>query len=89
MKLTWVEQGWEDYVYWQTDRRMLKRINAVIRDIQRSPFQGVAKPEPLSRDLKGWWSRRIDEEHRLVYRIVGKDDARALEILQCRYHYVK
>ncbi|MBK8090480.1 MAG: Txe/YoeB family addiction module toxin [Verrucomicrobiaceae bacterium] len=86
MKVTFSDQGWEDYLYWQeTDRRMLKRINALIKDIQRSPHDGIGKPEPLRHGLAGFWSRRIDDEHRLVYWITDT----ALEIAQCRHHYHK
>jgi toxin YoeB len=78
------EQAWADYVYWQEhDRKTLKRINALIRDIQRSPFEGIGKPEPLKHHLTGMWSRRIDAEHRLVYAILDGE----LVVVQCRYHY--
>jgi len=78
------QQAWADYQYWQqTDKRTLKRINALIKDIQRSPFSGIGKPEPLKHHLRGFWSRRIDDEHRLVYTLVDDD----LIIVQCRYHY--
>ena len=87
MKLAWLEQGWEDYLSWQNDKRMMKRINNLIRDTLRSPFEGVAKPEPLKGELAGWWSRRIDDEHRLVYRVTSTGDGQQLEIAQCRYHY--
>ena len=84
MKLLWEDSAWEDYCYWQTqDRKTLKRINALIRDILREPFQGIGKPEPLREDLSGWWSRRIDEFHRIVYR--AQDGA--IEIISCRDHY--
>ena len=84
MKLLWEERAWEDYCYWQTqDKKMLKRINALIRDIQRDRYDGIGKPEPLRGNLSGWWSRRIDEEHRIVYR--EKDDA--IIIAACRGHY--
>ncbi|WGM39289.1 Toxin YoeB [Caulobacter sp. NIBR1757] len=66
---------------------MMKRINKLIRDTLRSPFEGLAKPEPLKGELAGWWSRRIDDEHRLVYRVVGTGEEQQLEIVQCRYHY--
>lgn len=86
MKIAFSDQGWEDYLFWQeTDRRMLRRINQLIRDIQRSPFQGIGKPEPLRHQLAGFWSRRIDEEHRLVYWITEA----AVEIASCRHHYHK
>ena len=88
MNLLWTPGAWEDYLYWQRqDRRMLRRINELIRDAMRSPHEGLGKPEPLRGNWSGWWSRRIDREHRLVYR-VGRDgqDTR-LEIAACRYHY--
>lgn len=84
MTVTFSPQGWEDYLYWQkTDRQKLKRINELIRDILRSSHEGLGKPEPLQHALAGYWSRRIDEEHRLVYRVVGD----ALFVAQARYHY--
>lgn len=85
MKLVcWTALAWEDYLYWQArDKAVLKRINALVRDIQRQPFAGLGKPEPLRFDLAGKWSRRIDAEHRLVYLV--EDDR--LIVLQCRYHY--
>ena len=84
MRKIWSDEAWEDYLYWQTqDKKTLKRINALIRDTERSPFEGIGKPEPLKGDLSGAWSRRIDETNRLVYRIAED----ALEILQCRGHY--
>ena len=76
--------AWDDYLYWQeTDRKMLRRINRLIKDTARSPSEGIGKPEPLRHNLAGWWSRRINEEHRMVYRV--KDDV--LEIAQLRHHY--
>ena len=88
MKPTWTPPGWEDYLYWQqTDKAVLAKINGLIRDTLRSPFAGLGKPEPLKDNLKGWWSRRITGEHRLVYRITGTGDSQQLEIAQCRYHY--
>lgn len=84
MKLTWSEEAWEDYLNWQeTDERMVKKINELIKDIRRTPFEGKGKPEPLKYNLSGFWSRRITEEHRLVYALT--DDA--LLIAACRYHY--
>jgi toxin YoeB len=84
VKLIFHERAWEDYLYWQsTDAKMLARVNQLIKEASRTPFQGIGKPEPLRGDLRGWWSRRIDQEHRLVYR--PADDA--LLIAQCRYHY--
>ena len=82
--LSWASHAWEDYLYWQnTDKRQVKRINKLIKDIKRTPFEGIGKPEPLKHDWSGYWSRRIDGEHRLVYKVT--DDA--LIIAQCRYHY--
>jgi len=84
VRLVFTPHGWEDYVHWQTaDRAILKRINRLIEDISRDPFAGIGKPEPLKHALAGAWSRRIDEEHRLVY-LVDADD---IVILQARYHY--
>lgn len=84
MKILFTEDGWQDYLYWQDhDVDLLRRINALIKDCSRSPFIGIGKPEPLKLNLKGWWSRRITEEHRLVYRVIDGN----LEITQCRRHY--
>jgi toxin YoeB len=84
MRLVFTSHGWDDYVHWQqTDRAMLKRVNRLIEDTLRDPFEGIGKPEQLRHALGGLWSRRIDEEHRLVY-LVGGDD---LVVLQARYHY--
>ncbi|WP_018409067.1 Txe/YoeB family addiction module toxin [Methylocystis rosea] len=84
MKLVFAEQAWADYLYWQgQDKKTLERINTLIKECARAPFEGLGKPEPLRGDLRGWWSRRIDREHRLVYRV---EDG-ALLIAQCRYHY--
>jgi toxin YoeB len=86
MRLLWSDEAWEDYVYWQqNDPKVLQAINDLIRDIRRDPFKGLGKPEPLKHSLAGWWSRRITREHRLVYRVSGRD-AELLEIIQCRYH---
>ena len=82
--ITFRQRAWEDYLHWQqTDRKMLQRINLLIRDIQREPFSGLGKPEPLKHQFTGFWSRRINDEHRLVYTF--SDDE--LIIVQCRYHY--
>lgn len=82
--ISFERQGWEDYLYWQeTDKAKLKRINQLIRDIQRDPFSGIGKPEPLRHQLTGLWSRRIDDEHRLIYTVEGD----RIVIAQCRYHY--
>jgi toxin YoeB len=84
MNVLFTEHGWDDYLYWQqTDRKMLSKINDLIRDIQRNPTNGIGKPEYLKGDLAGWMSRRINLEHRLVYKI----DQGAMVIAQCRYHY--
>ena len=84
MNLIFSEHAWEDYLYWQrTDRNILRRINILIKEIQRTPFEGIGKPEPLRHSLSGHWSRRINEEHRIVYKV----DADSLFIAQLRYHY--
>ncbi|EXJ09053.1 MULTISPECIES: Txe/YoeB family addiction module toxin [Nitrincola] len=84
MKLIFSENAWEDYLYWQkTDKRTLTRINNLIKDIKRNPFEGIGKPEPLKHNLTGYWSRRINEEDRMVYKAI--DDT--LLIAQLRYHY--
>lgn len=88
MKILWHHLGWEDYQHWVgSDPKVLKRINDLIKECQRSPFKGTGKPEPLKGDFKGWWSRRITSEDRLVYRVEGKADDQQLVIAQCRYHY--
>lgn len=84
MKLVFAEQAWEDYLYWQkTDKKILKRINTLIKDVTRDPFEGIGKPEPLKHALAGYWSRRINDGHRIVYKVQGD----ALLIAQLRYHY--
>ena len=84
MRVVFTTNGWEDYTHWQaTDRKMITRINRLIDDIKRDPYSGIGKPEALRHVLQGSWSRRIDEEHRLVY-LVDRDD---IVILQARYHY--
>ena len=88
MKLVFAERAWEDYLPWRrSDPNTLERLNGLIRECMRTPFQGTGKPEPLKGDLKGWWSRRITLEDRLVYRVVGSPGAQELQIAQCRYHY--
>lgn len=88
MKLVFSETGWKDHLHWRAnDATTLKRLNEVIRDAMRSPFSGIGKPEPLRDDLRGWWSRRITGEHRLVYRVSGDGPGQQLEILTCRFHY--
>ncbi|NET10189.1 MAG: Txe/YoeB family addiction module toxin [Merismopedia sp. SIO2A8] len=84
MKLIFSENAWDDYLYWQkTDQKLLKRINAVIKDIKRQPFEGIGKPEPLKHGFSGYWSRRISSEHRIIYKV--EEDA--IRIAQIRYHY--
>ena len=88
MKLVFAEQAWQDYLFWQAnDPNGLQRVNDLIKECARNPFQGTGKPEPLKGDLKGWWSRRITLADRLVYRVSGKGDTQQLEIAQCRFHY--
>ena len=84
MILSWTEDAWEDYEYWQkTSKDKVKQISKLIKAIKRDPFEGIGKPEPLKHDLAGYWSRRIDQEHRLVYEVQND----AIIIVQCRYHY--
>lgn len=84
MRKIWFDEAWEDYIYWQTqDRKTLKRINMLLKDIERGNFDGIGKPEPLKDDMSGFWSRRIDDVNRLVYRIRGD----VLEIVSCKGHY--
>ncbi|OYW89861.1 MAG: addiction module protein [Caulobacterales bacterium 32-67-6] len=88
MRLVFADQAWDDYLHWQkTDANVLARVNGLIKECMRTPFQGTGKPEPLRGDLKGWWSRRITLEDRLVYRVSGAGAAQQLEIAQCRYPY--
>ncbi len=84
MKLIFGEQSWSDYLYWQsTDKRILKKINALLQDIKRNPFDGLGKPEPLKHEMAGTWSRRITQEHRLVYEVFEE----SILVVSCRYHY--
>ncbi|WP_293752527.1 Txe/YoeB family addiction module toxin [uncultured Paraglaciecola sp.] len=84
MILSWAEAAWEDYLYWQqVDKKVIKRINLLIKDIKRQSFSGLGNPEPLKHNWSGYWSRRIDREHRLVYKTTDE----AIIIVQCRYHY--
>jgi len=84
MKLIWSDRSWNDYLYWQaTDKKIVKKINALIKDIKREPFGGIGKPEPLKYEMAGSWSRRITDEHRLVYMI----EPDAIYLVACRYHY--
>ena len=86
MRIIFSQNAWEDYSSWITeDKKILKKINDLIKDIQRTPFEGIGKPESLKYDLAGFWSRRIDKEHRLVYQVIKND----LLIYSCRYHYDK
>jgi toxin YoeB len=79
-----MDQAWEDYLYWQShDKKVLKKINSLLKDIHRDPFKGIGSPEPLKHNLSGYWSRRITLEHRLVYRVIDKQ----IRVVQCRYHY--
>lgn len=84
MKIIFTPSGWEDYLYWQEqDKKILKKINLLIKEIERTPYQGSGKPEPLKYHLTNWWSRRINLEHRLVYKVENN----SIYILQCKYHY--
>ena len=84
MNLAFSDVAWGQYLYWQeTDRAMLRKVNTLIKDCLRHPLEGTGKPEPLKGDLSGFWSRRVDRTHRLVYRVTGE----VLEIAQCRFHY--
>ncbi len=84
MILSWTDISWEDYLYWQSiDKKMVKRINALIKDIKRHPFEGIGNPEPLRHNWSGYWSRRMNREHRLIYKVTND----TIYIAQCRYHY--
>jgi len=84
MILSWADHAWDDYLYWQqTDKKILKRINLLIENIKRHPFEGTGNPEPLKHNWSGYWSRRINREHRLVYKVLDE----SIIIVQCRYHY--
>jgi toxin YoeB len=82
--LSWTDESWKDYLYWQTqDKKTLKRINKLLMDVKRLPFEGIGKPEPLKENLSGFWSRRIDDTNRLVYAV----ESDSIVIISCRYHY--
>lgn len=84
MKFVFVDESWEDYLYWQKiDKKMLKRINLLLKDISRQPYDGIGKPEALKHNYRGFWSRRIDDEHRLIYQVVDDE----IRIIKCRFHY--
>jgi toxin YoeB len=83
--IAWTEDAWEEYLSWQRDKQTLKRVNALLKDICRNPFKGIGKPEPLRFDLAGYWSRRISEEHRLVYRY--DEEQNIVYVIQCKSHY--
>jgi len=84
MKLVFTELSWEDYLFWQNnDKQKLKRINELLKDISRNPYEGIGKPEPLKFNYAGFWSRRIDEEHRIIYRVINDE----IQIAKCRFHY--
>jgi len=84
MRFVFNSESWKEYLYWQkTDKRILKKINELLRDVSRDPYQGLGKPEALKHDLAGFWSRRIDQEHRLVYRVAGDE----IHVFSCRFHY--
>lgn len=84
MTITFTELSWEDYLFWQkNDKQKTKRINELLKDISRNPFEGIGKPEALRFKYSGYWSRRIDEEHRLIYRVVDDE----IQVLKCRHHY--
>ena len=84
MILPWAELAWEDYLYWQaTDKKILKRINTLLKDIKRAPFVGIGEPEPLKHNWSGYWSRRINRDHRIIYKVTEE----SIIVVQCRYHY--
>jgi toxin YoeB len=88
VKLLWHDLAWEDYHHWrESDGKVFDRLNDLIKECRRTPFKGIGKPEPLKGDFKGWWSRRVTEKDRLVYRVQGQGDDQRLEIAQCRFHY--
>lgn len=88
MRLSFSAEGWQDYLHWQEiDRKLTARINELLKDILRHPFEGIGKPEPLKGEYQGYWSRRINHEHRIVYTVTGKGDEQSVIVIQCRFHY--
>lgn len=88
MKVTFSKTAYEDYCYWkETDEKIFNRINDLLKNVKESPFRGIGKPEPLKENLSGYWSRRITQEHRLVYNVSGKNPDQIITVIQCRYHY--
>jgi toxin YoeB len=88
LRVHFTDNGWDDYLYWSRhDQQAHERLNELIENVRRTPFNGLGKPEPLKGDLAGFWSRRITGEHRLVYGVSGKGDAQHIVVIQCRYHY--
>lgn len=88
MNVPFSSRSWADYRHWQDhDPKLLDKLNALIEECRRHPFKGTGKPEPLGGNLSGWWSRRINQEHRLVYRVTGSGNEQMLQVAQCRYHY--
>ena len=90
MRIIFSGSAWAEYECWQRiDRDMVDKINLILRDLKRSPFRGLGKPEPLRNEIAGWWARRINREHRLVYRVFGRGTDQAVEIAACRFHYTR
>jgi len=88
MTKVWHDRAWDEYVYWQSqDKRTLKKINALVKDIQRNGYNCIGKPEPLKHQLQGWWSVEIDEKNRLIFKLSGVGDKKSIEILACKGHY--
>jgi toxin YoeB len=87
VRVHFTEDGWSDFLSWMSDGDIFEKITQIIEEIRRTPFKGTGKPEPLKRPLQGLWSRRINKEHRIIYRVEGKDDEQRLVITACRYHY--
>ncbi|MBQ9239385.1 MAG: Txe/YoeB family addiction module toxin [Treponema sp.] len=87
MDKLWTDEAWEDFLHLQVDKRLVKKLNALLKDIDRNGYNGIGKPEALNEDLSGYWSRRIDEYNRIVYRIVESESGRYIEIIQCGTHY--